>query len=239
MSNLLQHVAIIMDGNGRWAKQRKLPRVMGHRQGAKGVRKAIKFCLSHRIPTLTLFALSVENFLYRPQKEISALMQLFFESIVSNVSSFCEQGIKLSLIGDLSVLPNTLLCEIDKAKNMTRDCDKMELILAINYSGRWDIFQAANRYNEYCQSHGKIAGEMSEYSAFLSLKDYPDPDLLIRTGGDQRISNFLLWQCAYTEIFFADEFWPDFDEICFQRAIDFYVSSQRRFGKIEVEPCHG
>ena len=233
---LPEHVAIIMDGNGRWAKERKRPRFFGHRHGVKAVRKAIEFCVASKIPTLTLFALSVENFLFRPEKEVSLLLRLLSESIASYLPKLVHQGVKLSFIGDLSAFPDQFLSDIEKSKKLTQDGHVLNLVVALNYSGRWDVFQAANKYRDYCnQQGGEAFGEQDHYSRFLSLASFSDPDLLIRTGGDQRISNFLLWQCAYTEIFFMNEFWPDFDDVSFQKAIDFYAASQRRFGRVKEE----
>ncbi|OGT51836.1 MAG: di-trans,poly-cis-decaprenylcistransferase [Gammaproteobacteria bacterium RIFCSPHIGHO2_12_FULL_42_13] len=231
------HVAVIMDGNGRWAKQRHLPRAMGHRAGVKSVRRAITFCIDHHIPTLTLFALSVENYLMRPALEVQFLTALLSESLLSNLKDLEEQKVCVRVIGDLSVFPEKTRSEIADTESRTKNNCALTLVLAINYSGRWDILQAAK---QFAVQHQNIAhATEADFSRYLCLQDLSPPDLLIRTGGEQRISNFLLWQLAYTELYFAEVMWPGFDDKIFQQAIEAFQKRERRFGLTgeQVQVC--
>jgi undecaprenyl diphosphate synthase len=228
------HISIIMDGNGRWASRRLMPRVAGHRAGAKSVRRAIDFCVKNKISVLSLFALSVENFQFRPESEVKFLISLLIELLVKNLDEMHQNRIRIRVMGDLSVFEPDVQAQIEHAQSTTKENDGLVLVVAINYSGRWDIFQASQRFAQYLIEKNKnpFEAEEKEFAQFLCLHDLPEPDLLIRTSGEQRISNFMLWQFAYTELYFADVFWPDFDETVFQQAIDVFQKRERRFGKI-------
>lgn len=229
----LKHVAIVMDGNGRWARQRLLPRIAGHRAGAKTVRKIVEYCFQQKVEVLTLFALSVENFNLRPLREVQLLLRLFLESLQNNLQELNEKNVRLRIIGDRSRFDEELLKQIDLSEKLTEKNTGLQLVMAINYSGRWEITQAARELaQQVAQQQLRVEDITPEiFQQHLSLTDLPEPDLLIRTSGEQRISNFMLWQFAYTEMFFTDVYWPDFDERTFQRAVDFYHSKQRRFGQ--------
>ncbi len=222
-----------MDGNGRWARQRLLPRVAGHRAGAMAVRKAVEFAAEQNLKALTLFALSVENFHCRPTREVQLLLKLFLESLQNNLKELREKNIRLRVIGDRSPFDESLLNQIDYSEQSTSTNTGLQLVMAINYSGRWDITQAARKLAaQVSHQQLSIADITPElFQQQLCLPDLPEPDLLIRTSGEQRISNFMLWQFAYTEMFFTDLYWPDFDAKAFQLALDFYYSKQRRFGR--------
>jgi undecaprenyl diphosphate synthase len=230
--NMPRHIAVVMDGNGRWAKQRLMPRFMGHRAGAKVVRKVIDFCLTRQIDVLSLFALSVENFQSRPESEVLFLISLLSDMLVKNIHEMHENKIRVRLVGDLSVFNVEVQAQIQHAQTMTQHNTGLTLVIAVNYSGRWDIFQAAQRFAQYAIDQKKSPSELTEknFSTFLCFADLPEPDLLIRTSGEKRISNFMLWESAYTEMFFADAFWPDFDEVLFEEAIASFQKRERRFG---------
>jgi undecaprenyl diphosphate synthase len=232
--NIPHHVAIVMDGNGRWATKRMLPRIMGHRAGAKAVRRAIDFCIRHRINTLSLFALSVENFLSRPQKEVDFLLELFKYSLERNIAEMHQNKIRIRFVGDLSVFSASLQNQLQEAVVLTQHNTGLNLVLAVNYSGRWDVFQAAQQFSQHILDHHLDPKQLTEndFSRFLSLRDLPEPDLMIRTSGEKRISNFMLWQLAYTELCFVEEYWPDFDEHIFSRVIEDFQKRERRFGKV-------
>ena len=231
MPNLPRHVAIVMDGNGRWASRRKLPRVAGHRVGAKSVRKITEYCAKLKVDVLTLFAFSLENH-SRPRAEVNFLMSLFLESLEKNTEQLNENNIQLRIIGDHSRFDKKLLDQIRRSEALTKDNTGLVLVIAINYSGRWDIVRAAQRCAEKVGKKQLSVDEIDQdfLQTQLCLADLPAPDLLIRTSGEQRISNFMLWQFAYTEIYFSTIFWPDFDEAAFDEAIEFYQTRQRRFG---------
>jgi undecaprenyl diphosphate synthase len=220
-----RHVAIIMDGNGRWARQRHLPRVAGHRVGARVVRRIVEDCARRNIGYLTVFAFSSENW-RRPPDEVSLLMELFLRALRDEEMRLLENGIRLSVIGDRSALPARLQAAIAQVEAATAHCQGLHLTVATNYGGRWDIVQAA----QALAARGEPITE-SSLSATLALAHVPDPDLVIRTGGEQRISNFLLWQIAYSELFFTDRLWPAFDEAEYDRALAAYAQRQRRFGR--------
>lgn len=228
-----QHVAIIMDGNGRWAASRKLPRVMGHRAGAKAVRRAIEFCSQHGIQYLSLFALSVENRQNRPQKEIEFLLALFLESLRKHTAQMHKNNIRVEVVGDRSLLSDMLRRHIEHTEDLTKNNTGMRLMVAIDYSGRWDILQATQKIVRDGVAPEQITEEL--VSRYLCFADVPEPDLLIRTSGEQRISNFMLWQCAYTEFYFPQEHWPDFDANVFAKAIDVFQRRERRFGFISSQ----
>ncbi len=232
MSNgLPKHVAIIMDGNGRWAKQRQLPRIAGHKAGVENVRALVERCSDLGIECLTLFAFSSENW-RRPPTEVSLLIDLFVLALGQETRKLHESQVKLTVIGERSVFPKKLQTAIADAEHLTRDNQGLKLTLAANYGGRWDITQAARALaQDACAGRldpTSITAEM--LNERLSLAGMPEPDLFIRSGGEQRISNYLLWQLAYTELHFTDCLWPDFDTIQFDRALANYAGRQRRFG---------
>jgi undecaprenyl diphosphate synthase len=222
-----RHVAIIMDGNGRWAKKRYLPRVAGHRRGVEAVREVVKACAERGVEYLTLFAFSSENW-RRPPEEVSFLMQLFLRSLEQEVEKLHANGIRFKVIGDLSPFDVRLLDHITRAEELTKDNTRVTLTIAANYGGRWDVLQAADR----CRAEDPAAPITEErLSAFLSMSYAPEPDLFIRTGGEQRVSNFLLWQLAYTEFYFTDALWPDFGAAALAEALASFRRRERRFGR--------
>jgi undecaprenyl diphosphate synthase len=223
------HLAIIMDGNGRWAKKRFLPRVAGHQQGVETVRRLVKACIERGIAYLTLFAFSSENW-RRPSEEVGFLMNLFMTALEREVGRLHANGVRLRVIGDLSAFEPRLIDLIRRGENLTAANDKLTLTIAANYGGRWDLMQA---FNGLALAYPEKAGNFSEadLEPFLSMSYAPEPDLFIRTGGEQRISNFLLWQLAYCELYFTQQFWPDFDEAMLDTAIASYRQRERRFGR--------
>ncbi|HNP34670.1 MAG TPA: isoprenyl transferase [Woeseiaceae bacterium] len=230
-SNLPVHIAVIMDGNGRWAKKRGMPRHKGHRAGVKSVRKTIEYAAQRGIKYLTLFAFSSENW-RRPEDEVSKLMALFVDALQREVDELHRNDVRLEFIGERDRLGKGLVRKIEKAEAHTRGNNGLHLIVAIAYGGRWDITEAVRRVIGKIASGEAAAADIDELSigSELQLGGLPDPDLLIRTGGEQRISNFLLWNLAYAELYFSDTLWPDFDEQDLDRAIEFYVQRQRRYG---------
>jgi undecaprenyl diphosphate synthase len=224
-----RHVAIIMDGNGRWAKQRLLPRVAGHRKGVEAVRAAVRACIERGVEFLTLFAFSSENW-RRPPDEVSILMQLFLRTLEQEVAKLDENGIRFRVIGDTSRFEPRIRALIEAGEKLTAQHKRLTLTVAANYGGRWDIAQAARRLIE---AHPEAARgfEPEALDPYLSMAYAPEPDLFIRTGGEQRISNFLLWQLAYTEFYFTDLLWPDFDANALDAAIASYQQRERRFGR--------
>ena len=230
----LKHVAIIMDGNGRWASKRLSPRIIGHRAGSKAVRRAIDYCVRNHISVLSLFALSVENFLARPAQEVQFLITLFTSSLKKNLQEMHDNQIQIRFIGDLSVFNESVQQQARDAQLLTKNNKGLTLIVAINYSGRWDIFQAAQKFSQYVLEKQLSPARCTEkeFESFLCLHDVPEPDLLIRTSGEKRISNFMLWQLAYTELCFVEEHWPDFDEHIFSRVIADFYKRERRFGMV-------
>jgi len=232
-----RHVAIIMDGNGRWAKKRFLPRVAGHRKGVEAVRNAVQGCAERGVQALTLFAFSSENW-RRPAEEVSLLMQLFVSALQQEVDRLHHKGIRFRVIGDLSRFDPVLVELIDKAQRLTAANTGLTLTVAANYGGRWDIMQAVNRLRAErgAESEPWTEAQLQEY---LALGDLPEPDLFIRTGGEQRVSNFLLWQLAYTEFYFTDVLWPDFDAQALDQAIVSYRQRERRFGRTSEQVVSG
>lgn len=232
-----RHIAIIMDGNGRWAKKRFLPRVAGHKRGVETVRKVVRACMEHGVEYLTLFAFSSENW-RRPIEEVSFLMGLFLRSLEQEVVNLHRNGIRLRVIGDLSRFEGPLLDLIRRSEALTAENSRLTLTVAANYGGRWDIVQAVNRM---IQAHPEQSGGYSEedLAPWLALNYAPEPDLFIRTGGEQRISNFILWQLAYTELHFTDVLWPAFDTQAFRRALDSYKHRERRFGRTSEQLVPG
>lgn len=224
-----RHIAVIMDGNGRWAKKRFLPRVAGHKRGVETVREMVKSSAALGVEFLTLFAFSSENW-RRPPEEVSFLMGLFLEALNQEVSKLHQNNIRMVVIGDRSQFDETLRAHIDASENLTRDNTGLTLTIAANYGGRWDLMQAVNRLVlDSPEKAGNYAEE--DISQHLSMHYAPEPDLFIRTGGEKRISNFLLWQLAYTELYFTDTLWPDFDKSAFDQAIRSYQTRERRFGR--------
>lgn len=222
------HIAIIMDGNGRWARRRYLPRIAGHRRGVETVRSVIRTCMERGVSHLTLFAFSSENW-RRPLEEVSFLLQLFKRALRNEIRRLHENGIRFRVVGDLSRFDPTLIEMIREAEALTADNNKFTLTVAANYGGRWDILQAVARLVARYPGRGDFTEQ--ELDAELAMHYAPEPDLFIRTGGEQRISNFLLWQLAYTELYFTDTLWPDFGEAALELAIDSYRSRERRFGR--------
>lgn len=246
VSDVPRHVAIIMDGNGRWAKQRFMPRVAGHKRGVGAVRETVKACGELGIEYLTLFAFSSENW-RRPAEEVSVLMQLFMAALENEVAKLHENKVRFKVVGDLAPFDARIRELIMRGEELTREHTKLTLTIAANYGGRWDILQAANnaqkaKLQQTRASSGKSALEAApmlefagiteeELSAQLCMSYAPEPDLFIRTGGEERISNFLLWQLAYTEFYFTEELWPDFGRESLLKAIDSYRRRERRFGR--------
>jgi undecaprenyl diphosphate synthase len=224
-----RHVAIIMDGNGRWARARYLPRVAGHRKGLEAVRETVKSCVERGIEYLTLFAFSSENW-RRPADEVSVLQQLFRAALEQEVSKLHETGIRLRVIGDLAPFGDVIAALVRKAEALTADNTRLTLSIAANYGGRWDLMQAINRMAREPRPAGVEYTEQ-ELARHLAMSYAPEPDLFIRTGGEQRISNFLLWQLAYTELYFTPTLWPDFNRGALDDAIASYQGRERRFGR--------
>lgn len=223
-----RHIAIIMDGNGRWAKRRLMPRVAGHRKGVEALRGVIRACAERGVSHLTVFAFSSENW-RRPQEEVTLLMELFMRALENEVARLHENGIRFRVIGDLSGFSERIQTLIRDAETLTRDNTRLTFTVAANYGGRWDIVQAMKKL----MAAGVSPDEVDEAALAqkLSIADMPEPDLFIRTGGEQRISNFLLWQLAYTELYFTDALWPDFDPAALDEAIASYRTRERRFGR--------
>jgi undecaprenyl diphosphate synthase len=227
-----RHVAIIMDGNGRWAVRRKLPRTAGHRAGVKSVRAVVEESVRQGVGALTLFAFSSENW-RRPKSEVNLLMELFMSALRAEVKRLDENGVRLRIVGDRSAFPEKLQQRIAEAEAATGGNDALILQVAANYGGRWDIVRAAQRLAEDVRD-GRLAPEdldEERFAARLSFPDLPDPDLFIRTGGEQRLSNFLLWQSAYSELYFSDLMWPDFGAEAYAQALADFAHRQRRFGQ--------
>ncbi|MBK9461486.1 MAG: isoprenyl transferase [Sphingobacteriales bacterium] len=232
-SRLPQHIAIIMDGNGRWAKKQGKNRVFGHTEGVKSVRRITEACAKLGVPYLTLYAFSTENW-GRPPAEVTALMELLVHSLRKEIKSLNDQNIRLNTIGDMNALPPKCVRELNDGMNLTQNNQRLTLSLALSYSSRWEITNAVKQIAEEVKQ-GKIEpAQINEQliSGYLSTHNLPDPELLIRTSGEQRISNYLLWQIAYTELYFTEKYWPEFNEEELYRAIVEYQNRDRRFGKL-------
>jgi undecaprenyl diphosphate synthase len=229
VADIPKHIAIIMDGNGRWAKKRFLPRVAGHKVGLETVREVIKQCVNLGVDYLTLFAFSSENW-RRPPDEVSFLMSLFMDALKKEVRKLHKNNVRFIMIGNKSQFNEALAAEISAAELLTTNNTGLTLTIAANYGGRWDILQAVNSMH---QANPELVGNYTEdhLAPYLSMHYAPEPDLFIRTGGEKRVSNFLLWQLAYTEFYFTDTLWPDFDQDCFDIAIQSYQKRERRFGR--------
>ena len=223
-----KHIAIVMDGNGRWAKKRLMPRISGHKRGLESVRTVITQCQKLNIPFLTLFAFSTENWL-RPSQEVNFLMSLFQESIKKESSALIKHNIRFKLIGDRKPFPKKLIDKIKELERLTEKNTGLTLSVAVNYGGRWDIVNAINMYQK--ETHFKKQLTQKSLIQNLSLNYAPDPDLLIRTGGEKRISNFLIWQFSYTELYFTETLWPDFNERALMTALFEFQKRERRYGK--------
>lgn len=230
---LPQHIAIIMDGNGRWAKQQGKNRVFGHTEGVKSVRRITEACAKLGIPYLTLYAFSTENW-GRPPAEVTALMELLVHSLRKEIKSLDEQKIRLNTIGDLQALPPKCVQELTDGMQLTQHNERLTLSLALSYSSRWEITQATRQIAQAVQQGFIDPNDINEQTiaSYLSTHNLPDPELLIRTSGEQRISNYLLWQIAYTELYFTEKYWPEFDEQELYKAIINYQQRDRRFGKL-------
>lgn len=227
-NNLPKHIAITMDGNGRWAKSKGKLRIFGHNNGVKAVRDTVEAAAEIGIEFLTLYAFSTENW-KRPSKEVNALMTLLVSAINKETKTLMDNNIKLSTIGNTDSLPSKAKKELAEAIDKTKGNTRMTLVLALSYSGRWDILNAVNEITKKGVGNDKITEE--QFQQYLSTKSVPDPELLIRTSGEYRISNFLLWQIAYSELYFTDTLWPDFRRADLAKAILDYQSRERRFGK--------
>jgi len=227
-----RHVAIIMDGNGRWAKKRFLPRVAGHRKGVEAVRATVRHAIGRGVRYLTLFAFSSENW-RRPADEVSILMELFLRALEQEVAKLHDNGIRFRVVGDTARFDSRIRDLIAGAEALTAANTALTLTIAANYGGRWDIAQAAHAYyRAHPEVLASAAAPTAElFAPYLSMSYAPEPDLFIRTGGEQRISNFLLWQLAYAELCFTDVLWPDFDAAAFDAAIASYATRERRFGR--------
>ncbi len=226
-----QHVAIIMDGNGRWAERNGKHRVFGHKHGVKSLRKAIAFATEKKIQALTIFAFSSENW-KRPEREVNMLMELFFTVLGSEVKKLNKHNIKLKIIGELTGFSQRLQKKVLEAEQLTENNTGLVVNVAANYGGRWDMTQAAKKIAKLV-AQGELAEQDIDealLSKLMTLHQLPEVDLMIRTGGDHRISNFLLWQLAYAELYFTDVLWPDFDNVAFQHALDIFSGKERRFG---------
>lgn len=238
MGQLPKHVAIIMDGNGRWATQRGLRRVAGHRAGVAAVRRAVEYAAQQGIQVLTLFAFSLEN-LRRPPLEIRFLMKLMAITLQRDIHELHQQNIRLKVVGERGYLDAAMRAQIERAEALTANNTGMTLVMLLYYSGRWDICQAVQRLAQQPAEIGELTPMQLEtdLNPYLALHAYGDPDLLIRTSGEQRISNCLLWQLAYTELYFTDVYWPDFTPETFERALLAYRQRERRFGQTSQQLC--
>ncbi|MBE9568705.1 MAG: di-trans,poly-cis-decaprenylcistransferase [Proteobacteria bacterium] len=239
LQTLPRHVAVVMDGNGRWANKRHLPRAAGHKAGVNATRKIVENCAKNRIAALTIFAFSSENW-NRPKSEVSSLMSLFVSTLTGEVKKLHKKNVRVRFIGERLRFSEKLQKSIAECEALTEDNTGLKLNIAANYGGRWDIVNACRSLISSMQDSATDTDAASLdvqsideqlFGSFLSLSDTPEPDLLIRTGGEQRISNFLIWQLAYAELYFVDTLWPDFSDQDFSDALDWFAGRQRRFGK--------
>jgi undecaprenyl diphosphate synthase len=231
-----KHIAIIMDGNGRWANEKGEERLFGHSSGVKSVREAIKTALELGVSYITLYTFSIENW-NRPKQEVEGLMDLLITSISNEIEEFNENGVRLLTIGDINRLPEKCVLSLNNAMSRTRENNKLTLILALNYSAKWEINQAVKKIAESVKKEELAISEITEdlIQKNLSTSSIPDPELLIRTSGEYRISNFLLWQIAYTELYFTEKLWPDFRREDFIQAVIEYQNRERRFGLLSTQ----
>ncbi len=232
LQHMPRHVAIVMDGNGRWANKRHLPRAAGHKAGVGATRKIVESCAKKNIEALTIFAFSSENW-NRPESEVSALMSLFISTIMAEVRKLNKKNVCVKFIGERSRFSEKLQNSINESEQLTRNNTGLHLNIAANYGGRWDVINACRQIVEEVKNNKTTIDDIDEdrFNSFMSLSELPAPDLLIRTGGEQRISNFLIWQLAYSELYFVDTLWPDFSDEDLDAALDWYAGRQRRFGK--------
>ena len=232
VASLPQHIAVVMDGNGRWANKRYLPRAAGHKAGVTATRKIVENCALNKITALTIFAFSSENW-NRPKSEVSTIMTLFLTTISAEVKKLHKKNVRVRFIGERSRFTQKLQNSINESEDLTKNNDGLQLNIAANYGGRWDVVNACKSLIEKIQNNKMTLDEVTEnsFNDYTSLSTIPEPDLFIRTGGEQRISNFLIWQLAYTELYFVDTLWPDFSDEEFSTALSWYASRQRRFGK--------
>jgi undecaprenyl diphosphate synthase len=230
--SLPRHIAVIMDGNGRWARARLLPRYVGHREGVKSVRRAVEACIDRQVEVLTLFAFSSENW-RRPSEEVSLIMDLFVQTLKKEVAALNRNGVRLRFIGDRSAFSEKLRYLIAEAEQETSANSRLDLVIAANYGGQWDISQAVRKLAQRVQAGELLPQDITPdaIAAEVAMAELPPPDLFIRTGGERRISNFLLWQLAYTELYFTEVLWPAFDENELDSALLWYANRQRRFGR--------
>lgn len=237
--NLPKHLAIIMDGNGRWAKRKGLPRIAGHKAGVKALQKIVNFSATEGIEVLTVYAFSSENW-KRPRKEVTMLMELFNTSLKQRFKELHDNNVKLHFVGDLSSFPEKLRQSMTDTENLTTNNTGLELVVAVNYGGRWDITNAFKAINKKISNEELKLEDICEdlIGEFMCLADLPEPELFIRTGGEMRISNFLLWQLAYTELYFDDCLWPDFDTVSLEKALQWYAGRERRFGRTSEQIEH-
>jgi len=234
-SSVPRHIAIILDGNGRWAQKRHLPRVAGHTKGVDAVRQTVQLCIDRGVEFVTLFAFSSENW-RRPKDEVSFLMRLFIAVLEREVARMHANGIRLRIVGDLSEFEPRIRDLANRAEAKTAQNTKLTLTIAANYGGRWDMMQAMRKIAEESVASGMVAPiDEQRVERHLSMAYAPEPDLFIRTGGEQRVSNFLLWQLAYTELYFTDLFWPDFDRAALDDALASYRKRERRFGRTSAQ----
>ena len=232
MNAVPEHVSIIMDGNGRWAKARGRERVYGHVEGVESVRACTEAAVEAGVKYLSLYAFSEENW-NRPEAEVNRLMELMMEAIHNEVKTLLDNGVRFVVLGNRARLSDKLNAAIDRLMEKTAGCTRMTLIVFLSYSGKWDILQAMKRAAAEKGAEGIQDMDIADFDQFLVTAGIPDPDLLIRTSGEQRISNYLLWQCAYTEFVFTDTLWPDFRKPEFRAALETYASRDRRYGKVK------
>ena len=227
-----RHVAVVMDGNGRWANKRHLPRAAGHKAGVSATRKIVESCAKKNIEALTIFAFSSENW-SRPESEVSALMSLFVTTIMAEVRKLNKKNVCVKFIGERTRFSEKLQNSINESEQLTRNNTGLHLNIAANYGGRWDVVNACRLIAEEVKNNKMAIQDIDEelFGSLISLSEMPAPDLFIRTGGEQRISNFLIWQLAYSELYFVDTLWPDFSDEDFDDALNWYAGRQRRFGK--------
>jgi len=239
IDRLPKHVAIIMDGNGRWAKQRGLPRIAGHKAGVKALQDIVNFSAKQGIEVLTVYAFSSENW-KRPRTEVSMLMDLFASSLQQRFKGLHDNNVRLRFIGDMSSFPEKLRESIADAENLTINNTGLKLVVAVNYGGRWDITNAFIQLNKKIKDKEIHLEDVNEdlIGEYICLSDLPEPDLFIRTGGEMRISNYLLWQLAYTELYFDDCLWPDFGAASIKKAVEWYAGRERRFGRTSEQIYH-
>ena len=228
-----QHISIIMDGNGRWAKKQGKKRIFGHAAGRESVRACIEYCVEHGVRYLSLFAFSEENW-GRPAEEVAGLMDLLAKSMLEERDTLLRNQVRFRVVGDCTRLSDKLRKSIAALENETASCTGLTLVILLSYSGKWDILQAARRFAADAVAAGSVpALDEDRFAGYLATADIPDPDLLIRTSGEQRISNFMLWQCAYTEFYYTPVLWPDFRKTDLEQALQSYNLRERRYGKVE------